>query len=44
MQFEFKTVDTSTMQGIQLAERLKAEGWIIGSIGFYTIQFYKPKQ
>jgi len=39
---KYKTVDTRTLKGVKQAERLKANGWTVGSIGFSTIEFYKP--
>ena len=41
MKIKYKTVDTRTIAGLEKAERLLANGWIIGSVGFDTIQFYK---
>jgi len=38
---KYKTVDTSTLAGLKAAEKLKNNDWIIGSVGFSTIQFYK---
>ena len=32
---------TSTLKGLKAAERLKANGWMIDLVGFWTIQFYK---
>lgn len=41
MKIKYKTVDTRTLKGLKQAEQLKALGWIIGSVGLYTMQFYK---
>ena len=41
MMIKYKTVDTSTLKGLKQAERLKQNGWIIGSVGLFLIQFYK---
>jgi len=30
-----------TLKGLKIAERLKRQGWIIGSVGFNTIEFFK---
>jgi len=38
---KYKTVDLRTPKGIKHAEQLKSQGWVIGAIGFHTIQFYK---
>lgn len=38
---EYRTVDTRTEKGLKEAEKLKAAGWEIGSVGLYTIQFFK---
>jgi hypothetical protein len=39
MKFEYRTVDTSTIDGIEKAERLQARGWRIIRTGLYLIQF-----
>lgn len=44
MKTKYKTVDTSTMTGIKQAEALHSSGWKMGSVGFYTIQFYKKEE
>jgi hypothetical protein len=38
---EYRTINVRTLRGLKEAERLKAQGWTIGSVGFETIQFYK---
>ena len=40
---EYRTIDTSTEKGLQDAEKLHTTGWIIGSVGLFTIQFYHKK-
>ena len=41
---EFKIIDTRTIAGLKEAERLKNNGWEIGSVGLYTIEFFRSKQ
>lgn len=41
---QYKTVDTSTLKGLKQAERLKAQGWKIGRVGLFLIQFYRPSK
>jgi len=41
MKIRYKIVDTRTEKGLKQAEKLKNTGWIIASIGFWMIQFYK---
>ena len=36
---EFKYVDTRTKNGLLEAESLKEEGWVLGPVGFWTLQF-----
>lgn len=43
-QFEYKTVDTRTVQGIRQAERLKENGWRIIRSGLFSIQFEREKK
>lgn len=38
---KYKSVNTSTLKGLKEAENLKNAGWLIGTVGFYTIQFYR---
>lgn len=40
----YRTVDTRTLKGLKEAERLKANGWTIGSVGLYTIEFYRKSK
>lgn len=37
MAFKYKTVDTSTVEGLKRAERLVARGWKIISVGFWQL-------
>lgn len=41
MKIKYKTVDTRSLKGLKEAERLQRGNWKVGSVGFYTIQFYK---
>ena len=41
---KYRTVDTSTLKGLQLAERLHANGWIAYSVGLFLIKFYKRQK
>ena len=38
---EYRTVDTSMVKGIEQAERLQRQGWLIARSGLFSIQFYK---
>ncbi len=42
-QVEYKRIDLRTEEGIHEAERLKEQGWFIGSHGIDTIDFYRQK-
>jgi hypothetical protein len=44
MKMEYKTVDISTVKGLQQAERLHAQGWKMARVGLFTIQFYRRKE
>jgi hypothetical protein len=44
VKIKYKTVDTRTLKGLKEAERLKMNNWEVGSIGFFTIQFYKKEK
>jgi hypothetical protein len=39
----YKTISTNTISEIETAEKLLGEGWVIGSVGLFTIQFYKKE-
>lgn len=38
---EYRTVDTSTLEGLKKAERLKARGWTMYSVGLFIVKFYR---
>tara|TARA_R110002124_G_scaffold190121_2_gene357401 strand:+ start:733 stop:870 length:138 start_codon:yes stop_codon:yes gene_type:complete len=38
---KYKTCSLITITGLLEAEKLKAGGWEIGSVGLFSIQFYK---
>ncbi len=38
---DYETVDTRSENGLKKAERLQKQGWQIGSVGLYTIQFFR---
>ena len=40
---KYKTCSLITIKGLLEAEKLKARGWQIGSVGLFSIQFYKKK-
>jgi hypothetical protein len=37
----YRTADTSTLAGLKTAERLKATGWTLYSVGLFLLKFYK---
>lgn len=39
MRYEYKTVDTSTLEGLKAAERLHAAGWKTDRVGLFIIWF-----
>lgn len=39
MKFEYQQVDTRSEEGLKRAEKLKANGWRIISVGFCTLLF-----
>lgn len=41
MTIKYKTVDTSTLNGLKQAERLHTSGWITAKVGLFLIWFYK---
>jgi hypothetical protein len=41
---EYKLIDTKKPSGLREAEKLKREGWKIGNVGFWVIQFYKESK
>lgn len=38
---QWRTVDTSTLAGLQEAERLHARGWTCYSVGLFLLKFYR---
>jgi hypothetical protein len=38
---KYKTCSLITIHGLLKAEKLKASGWEIESVGLFSIQFYK---
>jgi predicted RNA binding protein YcfA (HicA-like mRNA interferase family) len=38
---QYKTVDTSTLEGLKQAERLKANGWTIDRVGLHLVWFHR---
>lgn len=44
MAYEYQSVDTSTEEGLQKAERLKRQGWDVYNVGFSTLQFQREKK
>lgn len=42
--FDYKNVDTSTLEGLKEAERLKENGWKIVRTGLHIITFERPKK
>lgn len=41
MATQYRTVDTSTLEGLKQAERLQASGWTIQRVGLFLIWFIK---
>ncbi len=37
--FEYRTVDTSTLKGLETAERLQAAGWKAVRVGLFGVVF-----
>ena len=42
--FEYKTVDVSTLEGLKEADRLKASGWAMYSVGVFQVKFYRERR
>lgn len=42
MKTRYRMVDTSTLKGLRLAERLHQNGWRMLRVGLFMINFYKP--
>lgn len=43
MKIKYKTCSLITMNGLLKAEKLKTSGWKVGSVGLYSIQFFKSQ-
>ncbi len=41
MKLKYKTVDTSTLKGLKLAERLHMNGWKTIRVGLFLVYFEK---
>lgn len=41
MSTKYKKIRVVDLKGLKEAERLKSQGWIIYSIGLFSIHFYK---
>lgn len=41
MKYKYKSIDTRTMRGIKIAEKLRAKGWEVVSVGATHIVFQK---
>lgn len=41
---EYRTADTSTLEGLKLAERLKAQGWTVYWVGLFLVKFYRRRR
>ena len=39
MSYEYKRIDTRTVEGIEKAEKLQAQGWKVVNVGFGSIIF-----
>ena len=44
MKTEYKRINIDTLQGIEQAEKLQAQGWVIGSATPFDIEFYRLKK
>lgn len=40
---KYRTISTNTISEIEVAEKMLERGWIIGSVGLFTIQLYKKE-
>jgi hypothetical protein len=40
---EYRTVYTSTLQGLKEAERLHMNGWKQGRVGLFSVQYFRQK-
>jgi hypothetical protein len=41
VRIRYRSVDTSSLKGLRTAERLKANGWTLYSVGLFWLRFYK---
>ena len=41
--YQYRIVDTGTLEGLRQAERLKANGWRIDRVGLFLIWFSKRR-
>lgn len=41
MKMEYRMADTSTLKGLQEAERLFADGWTVSRVGLFCIWFFR---
>ena len=44
MRIEYKRINIDTLSGIKQAEKLQAQGWIIGSSSPFDIEFYRVEK
>jgi hypothetical protein len=44
MKTEYKRINLDTLKGIKQAEKLQAQGWIVGSATPFDIEFYRNKK
>ena len=44
MKTEYKRINLDTLKGIKQAEKLQAQGWIIGSSSPFDIEFYRVEK
>lgn len=42
--YEYKTVDTNTIEGLKEAEKFHEAGWVVNYAGLSIIQFYKENE
>ena len=40
---KYKTISTNIISEIEAVEKLLKDGWMFGSVGLFTIQFYKKE-
>ena len=44
MRIEYRRVNIDTLKGRKQAEKLQAQGWVIGSATPFDIEFYRLKK